>query len=582
MHSSTVSTRRGSGRTAMPGTGACRRPASPLRRPAEPFSSFPSPAALPRPARAWRAAACALLAVLALPLALAPPAEAQTSVTLTSNTGQTGSGDAALGQIRAQAFTTGSDSAGYALTGVKIMMKSGTGSYAVFVLPDDSGSPDGTNILGTLTNPASLSSTYAEAEFMAPEGGIALAASTTYWVWVQPSAFGTKSFRTTSSNAEDSGGAAGWSIANDYRHRTNAVEAWTTSSDSLMISIQGHVAQAPGKPAAPTVGVGSATVSGGATATDLSVSWAAPSHNGSAITGYDLRYYEGTTDPANDADWIEPGEAGGHARTGAGTSATVRAGAGGAYRVQVRAVNAVGAGAWSDSGVVTAGPLPVSASANDQAFTITFDGALTAASVPAARFRYTRGGNRAVEHTPASATVSGTTVRLNLVHTITRGEAVTVRYIAPAGDPRLKDSSGPTPDFTIEDVTVTTTDRVPPRVVSAATNDEGTLIGITYDKVVATIGTDQNLTDSFTVKVDGIVRPLSGKPLVGSTVVRLDLSSAVAAGETVTFDYSLVTGASGLPLSPLLSQGEECALWRFQRRAADLWRPDIDCLSPAG
>ena len=32
----------------------------------------------------------------------------------------------------------------------------------------------------------------------------------------------------------------------------------------------------------------------------------------------------------------------------------------------------------------------------------------------------------------------------------------------------------------------------------------------------------------------------------------------------------------------IMDEIEECALWRFQRRAADLWRPDIDCLSPAG
>ena len=551
MHSSTVSTRRGSGRAAMPGTGACRRLASPLRRPAEPASRFPSSAALPRPARAWRAAACALLAVLVLPFALVPPAEAQTVTTLTSNTGQTGSGDADLNRHRAQAFTTGSDSAGYALTGVKIMMKSGTGNYLVIILPDVSGSPDGNTTLGTLTNPANLSSTYAEAEHTAPEGGIALAANTTYWVWVNPFVTGTKSIRTTSSNAEDSGGAAGWSIADDSGNQDHH-GTFRTSTDSLMISIQGHVAQAPDKPAAPAVGVESAAVSGGSATAGLSVSWAAPSETGGRpITGYDVRWYAGSADPSAEADWIEPGEAGGHDHAGAGTSATVRAGAGGAYRVQVRAVNAVGAGAWSDSGAVTAGPLPVSAAASGQSIVITFDGALTAASVPAARFRYTRGGNGAVEYTAGTATVSGMTVTLGVGHVLTRGEAVTVRYIAPAGDPRLKDSSGPTPDFTIEDVTVNTTDRVPPRVVSAATSSDGARVGITYDINFATPSDTQKVADAFTVKVDGTVRALSGPALVTADLVVLRLSSAVAPGETVTVDYSHQLSSGGRPESPI-------------------------------
>ena len=44
-----------------------------------------------------------------------------------------------------------------------------------------SGSQDG-NLVGTLTNPSSLPGSFGRARFTAPDGGIDLAAATTYWV----------------------------------------------------------------------------------------------------------------------------------------------------------------------------------------------------------------------------------------------------------------------------------------------------------------------------------------------------------------------------------------------------------------
>ena len=101
---------------------------------------------------------------------------------------------------------------------------------------------------------------------------------------------------------------------------------------------------APSAPAAPTVSVGSST--------SLSVSWSAPSDLGSAssITDYDLRYFAGTSDPANEADWIEEGETNGSPDPGSATSARItRLTAGTTYRVQVRALGDLES-PWSASG----------------------------------------------------------------------------------------------------------------------------------------------------------------------------------------------------------------------------------------
>ena len=72
----------------------------------------------------------------------------------------------------------------------------------------------------------------------------------------------------------------------------------------------------------------------------LYVSWTAPGHGGSAITHYDVQYRQGTSGP-----WTPANDVQAPAR-----STTIRQLTNGqAYQVQVRAVNAVGDGTWSDS-----------------------------------------------------------------------------------------------------------------------------------------------------------------------------------------------------------------------------------------
>ena len=90
---------------------------------------------------------------------------------------------------------------------------------------------------------------------------------------------------------------------------------------------------------------------------NLSVSWAAPTVGGSAVTGYELRYYAGSSDPDDEADWVLRNESNGgipSLGTNTGTSATLTGlAASTAYRVQVRATNGVVWGPWSPSGTGT-------------------------------------------------------------------------------------------------------------------------------------------------------------------------------------------------------------------------------------
>ena len=127
---------------------------------------------------------------------------------------------------QAQAFTTGSNSAGYTLTSVEIEMGVDTHEYAttftVCIHSNSSGAPGAS--LGTLSNPASL---VAGSVHAFTTRGIALAASTTCFVVIDrvgANAGPLLSINNTASDAEDARKASGWSIGNDSLER-----AWTSS-----------------------------------------------------------------------------------------------------------------------------------------------------------------------------------------------------------------------------------------------------------------------------------------------------------------------------------------------------------------
>ena len=253
----------------------------------------------------------------------------------------------------AQAFDTGGHSGGYKLTSVKANIDGNTGvlGYAahIFLADDTTGHPTGTS-LGTFTNPSSLAAD-GTVTWTATGGGINLDASEGYVFYLdltQPAVTNSPAFSATASDAEDMGAASGWEIADAVFHRTtfNNGSAWNSNTRALRIAIHGR--EKTTGPAAPTVKAGS-------TSSSLDVSWGPASGR---VAGYDLRYYEGGTDPQNEADWIEEDESGGHTHTGTGTTATITGlKADTAYRVQVRATG-VGESAWSDSGGATTGSPP--------------------------------------------------------------------------------------------------------------------------------------------------------------------------------------------------------------------------------
>ena len=102
-------------------------------------------------------------------------------------------------------------------------------------------------------------------------------------------------------------------------------------SKTLTITVT-DVNEPPGKPDAPTVAAASHT--------SLNVTRTAPKNTGPAITGYDMRYREGTT--GTFTEWED---------TGTATTATITGlKPNTSYQVQVRAKNDEGTGPWSDAG----------------------------------------------------------------------------------------------------------------------------------------------------------------------------------------------------------------------------------------
>ncbi len=212
----------------------------------------PSPASfafrLPR-------AAAGLLLVLAGLLALSAPARAAVLVSNVDQ-GEMGASNLAINSFDlAQAFKTGPAIAGYTLESIGISLTS--------ISPDDQlaseisvklheSSPTGT-LVATLTSTdditANTTGTYT---FTAP-ANTTLAASTTYHLVFETSVPNVDA-RRTNSNAEDSGGATGWSIADNSGWRsTFSTGAFTDATEALMIQVNGTGPTNTDATGAPTI-----------------------------------------------------------------------------------------------------------------------------------------------------------------------------------------------------------------------------------------------------------------------------------------------------------------------------------------
>ena len=190
---------------------------------------------------------------MALLLGLAAPAQAQQ--VLISNIGQTGiatTRDSLTGDF-AQSFTTGGHEPGYTLSSVDLVFD-GTQHNDLFrknnpritvTIQNDSGGKPGTTVLGTLTLPSSSPSPFNSQSrtftFAAPGNGIRLEPSTTYFVVLGITTVDTgTSLQSINSNAENEGGADGFSIGDSSHSRPNSNHAWTAWHWELQIGINGR------------------------------------------------------------------------------------------------------------------------------------------------------------------------------------------------------------------------------------------------------------------------------------------------------------------------------------------------------
>ncbi|MXV81208.1 MAG: hypothetical protein F4007_11245 [Chloroflexi bacterium] len=168
------------------------------------------------------------------------------SGSMVGNIGQTSDGSFGMPTHEwAQAFTTGSDSDGYTLTGIELdfdQVGTGDPSFTVQVCTGTNTNP-ANSCLGTLTHPSSLPADVNT--FTAGSDGITLSADTTYYVVVDVAvSSGNAGFfvSTISSDSEDTGGLTGWGIANGGLTRTLAAGAtWSADTKSLVMRLLGPV-----------------------------------------------------------------------------------------------------------------------------------------------------------------------------------------------------------------------------------------------------------------------------------------------------------------------------------------------------
>ena len=194
--------------------------------------------------------------------------DAETAAALVGNTGQSGDAGHDLGSAgakRAQAFTTGTSKAGYALASVGIEFGDvsdpplAPSDLEVTLNADGGGDPG--DPLCTLIAPASLSERSVNT-FAAPASGTTcpvLEKETTYFVVVERARVtgsGAIAVSGTASGSEDTGAAEGWSIADGSATCSSqaAAQGWASDAFSYNIEVRGSFINNPA--------AGKATVTG--------------------------------------------------------------------------------------------------------------------------------------------------------------------------------------------------------------------------------------------------------------------------------------------------------------------------------
>ncbi len=192
-----------------------------------------------------------------------------TPIVLVKNTGQTDSGDYGLGvggnSLRAQAFTTGANAAGYTLSSIGfsfggIASTSTAGADLAVTLNgvDSDDNPD--TALCTLTDPATFSGSGVQT-FAAPttDPCDTLEANKTYFAVVQRvanTATSTMSLDVTGNDTEDTGGADGWSIGDASYVVVTPGTAWVENADfNHQLAVMGYAINNPATGAPSISGV---------------------------------------------------------------------------------------------------------------------------------------------------------------------------------------------------------------------------------------------------------------------------------------------------------------------------------------
>ena len=260
---------------------------------------------------------------------------------LVSNAGQSPNSSNNSSGDRAQAFTT---VAGATLSSVEIISSDPAGDDLAVSLctTDSSGYP--TSSCTALTAPASFA---AGTLVFADPASTTLAANTTYSLLLVSPGDDFLNLSVTPSDAEDTGGAAGWTIANAYDSKSGTVWGTTSSDTSFLITIKGTLGTTTNTaPGAPT---GLTATADGPSRIDLA--WTAPANTGgTAITGYKIE-----VSPDGSSSWSNLVA---DTRSTATTYADTGLNAATTRHYRVSAINAVGTSAASNSDEATTEAAP--------------------------------------------------------------------------------------------------------------------------------------------------------------------------------------------------------------------------------
>jgi len=161
----------------------------------------------------------------------------------------------------------------------------------------------------------------------------------------------------------------------------------------------------------------------------------------------------------------------------------------------------------------------------------------------------------ATNPTVTNAVVAGTNVTLSLSAAIAYGETITLDYTKTGNNNLNNGPASQVANFTNQPVTNNAPEHAAaPVFVSAASNVQGNVITVTFDKEMAALPT---APDGFSVTVDGVndvVTALANN--TDKTKIELLLTTAINYGETVTLSYSpgTVTALDGGVLAGFTDQ----------------------------